>query len=194
MILALGFIFGGHRKVTSFFLSTMLNNITCIIVVIALLLESASSACAESETASAKLKLGTNAYSFDYRVTNLEKFLSSYNSPLTDYAKDFVYFADENGLDYRLVPAITGVESTFGKHIPQNSYNAYGWANGNYSFESWEDSISTVSSTLKDKYIDGGATTINKIARIYAPPSTTWAGKVKYFMAKIDPVPVSFDI
>ena len=32
--------------------------------------------------------------------------------------EDFVTYADTNGLDYRLVPAITGVESTFGKLIP----------------------------------------------------------------------------
>lgn len=179
---------------TSFFLSSMYKYITCIIVVIALFLGSVGISSAENESSSATLKTGSTDANFDYRVAKLEKFLSSYNSPLTGYAKDFVYFADENGLDYRLVPAITGVESTFGKRIPKDSYNAYGWANGNYEFRSWQDSIATVSSTLKDKYVDNGATTINKIARIYAPPSTTWAGKVKYFMSKIDPVPVSFDI
>lgn len=143
---------------------------------------------------SATLKSGNDQYDFDYRVVNLENFLAKYNSPLKDYAGEFVYWADTYNIDYRLVPAITGVESTFGKRIPQNSYNAYGWANGDYSFKSWQESIATVSGTLKTKYMDKGADTIPEIARIYAPPSSTWAGKVKYFMGKIDSVPVQYDL
>ena len=56
-----------------------------------------------------------------------------------------------NGLDYRLVPAISGVESTFGKHIPDNSYNAYGWANGNYSLNPGKILLVVVSETLKKR-------------------------------------------
>jgi len=134
------------------------------------------------------------AKEFDYRVATLRNFLTEADSPLAAYADEFVASADQYGLDYRLVPAITGVESTFGKRIPQNSFNAYGWANGDYRFESWESSIDHVSMTLKTKYIDRGAPTIAKIGRRYAPPSSTWAGKVKYFVAKIDKLPLSFDI
>lgn len=131
---------------------------------------------------------------FDYRVENLRNFLEKYDSPLAVYAEEFVVYADTNSLDYRLVPSISGVESTFGKHIPVNSYNAYGWANGNYSFVSWEDSIAHVSETLKKSYIDKGASTITKIARRYAPPSTTWGKNVKFFLGKIDTLPLNFDI
>jgi len=131
---------------------------------------------------------------FDYRVYNLENYLKSHNSPLAEYSQEFVAYADTYGLDYRLVPAITGVESTFGKRIPRNSYNAYGWANGEYRFTSWEDSISHVSATLRVKYMDKGAESINEIGRRYAPPSKTWAGKVKFFMDKIDPMLVTFDL
>lgn len=131
---------------------------------------------------------------YDYRVENLRDFFEKYNSPLVDYAENFVACADQNNIDYRLVPAITGVESTFGKHIPEGSYNAYGWANGEYTFESWEDSIAHVSEILKTKYIDKGAESVYEIARIYAPPSTTWGKNVAYFMTKIDTLPLSFDI
>jgi len=143
---------------------------------------------------SASLKIEAQDTGFDYRVENLRKFLGKYNSPLSAYAEDFVVYADKNGLDYRLVPSITGVESTFGKHIPTNSYNAYGWANGDYIFLSWENSIAVVSQTLKISYIDKGAPTISKIARRYAPPSVTWAGKVVFFVKKIDSLPLNFDI
>ena len=77
----------------------------------------------------------------DPRVTQLKRFLESYGSPLAPFAKNFIDSADRYQIDWRLVPAITGVESTFGKRIPFNSFNAYGWANGVYFFNSWEQSI-----------------------------------------------------
>lgn len=121
----------------------------------------------------------------DNRSQILEKYLEKYNSPLAEYSEEFVNSADQYQLDWRLVVAITGVESTFGKFIPQGSYNAYGWANGKFYFQSWPDSIWHVSQTLREKYIDRGADTVEKIGRIYAPPSPFWAGRVKNFMAQI---------
>ncbi|KKS83072.1 MAG: hypothetical protein UV59_C0050G0007 [Candidatus Gottesmanbacteria bacterium GW2011_GWA1_43_11] len=123
----------------------------------------------------------------DQRIIKLQSYLESHNSPLADYAEVFIDTSDKYGLfDWKLVPAITGVESTFGKAIPYNSYNAYGWVNGNYAFESWEESIDIVTKTLKTKYMDRGLDSVDKIAPVYAPPSTTWAGKVKFFMEKIE--------
>lgn len=123
----------------------------------------------------------------DTRAQRLEAYLTSHKSPLAAYASVFVAKADEYELDWRLVAAISGVESTFGKKIPANSYNAYGWNGGRYYFKSWEDGIDTVSRTLKEKYADRwGANTVWEIAPYYAPPSKTWAGKVNYFMVKID--------
>lgn len=130
----------------------------------------------------------------EYRTQVLRGFLESHNSPLTPYAGDFVENADRYEIDWRIVAAISGVESTFGKRIPYNSYNAYGWANGKYKFNSWPESIEVVSKTLREKYYDKGAKDINSIARRYAPPSTTWAWKVKFFMDKIDGVPIGFDL
>lgn len=122
----------------------------------------------------------------DSRVTQLEAYLDEHRSPLADYASVFIEAADQYQLDWRLVPAITGVESTFGKQIPFNSFNAYGWANGLYRFESWEESITYVSQYLKEKYIDRGLNTPYKIGPVYAPPSRTWAGKVTFFMKQIE--------
>ena len=174
----------------------MIKTITYILFVMVLCFASAGGVYAQDIEAGASAAINYSEVSdnFDYRVTNLRKFLIKYNSPLFDYAQDFVVYADIYGLDYRIIPAITGVESTFGKRIPVNSYNAYGWANGEYRFTSWEDSIEHVSITLKTKYIERGAPTIAQIARRYAPPSSTWGSKVKFFMRKIDSLPVSYDI
>lgn len=131
---------------------------------------------------------------FDYRVYVLRKFLIKHNSPLTPYSPTFIKLADFYDIDWRMVPAISGVESTFGKRIPIGSYNAYGWANGGYKFESWPDSISVVTKTLREKYLNKGATSITKIARRYAPPSNTWGRNVNFFIGKISVLPLSFDI
>jgi hypothetical protein len=138
----------------------------------------------QNQTPSAQLKI--NKPVADNRTQILEDYLDQFNSPLADYADEFVKAADAYDLDWRLLTAITGVESTYGRFIPRNSYNAYGWNNGAYAFHSWEDSIWTVTQSLKENYVDRGANTVEKIGRIYAPPSPFWAGKVKKFMAQID--------
>ncbi|MCS7092203.1 MAG: hypothetical protein NZM26_02535 [Patescibacteria group bacterium] len=123
---------------------------------------------------------------YDMRVIKLRNFLTKHNSPLAPYAEIFVKSADKHNIDWRLVPAITGVESSFGKRIPPNSYNAYGWANGKHKFDSWESSIEHVTKTLREKYYNKGANTIEKIGRKYAPPSNTWSKNVRFFMNQID--------
>lgn len=124
---------------------------------------------------------------YDVRVIKLRNFLLRHKSPLAPYANIFVQSADKYNVDWRLVPAITGIESSFGKRIPHQSYNAYGWANGNYKFRSWEESIEHVTKTLREKYYDKGANTIEEIAKRYAPPSTTWSKNVRFFMNQIEP-------
>lgn len=136
----------------------------------------------------------------DIRVTKLTRYLESHNSPLASNADYFVKTADKYGFgeNWSLVAAIAGVESTFGKHTPKNSYNAWGWgiptgSQSGIGFDSWEDGIETVSSGLQTRYMDKGADSIEKIGRIYAPPSTTWAKNVRFFMNKIEETEPSSD-
>lgn len=142
-----------------------------------------------TETAGSSAVLKTELFGIekpDSRVEKLEAFLTQNNSPLASYSKEFIKAADTYQLDWRFVPAITGVESTFGKQIPANSYNAYGWNNGVYRFQSWEQSIDYVSQYLKKNYFDRGLNTPYKIGPVYAPPSRTWAVRVVYFMKQIE--------
>ena len=150
-----------------------------------------------SESASLKTKSSNHSdkyNEYDERPLILKNFLNRYDSPIANYSQVLVSTADKYNIDWKLVTAIAGVESTFGKRIPAKSYNAYGWANGNYYFKSWEDSIEIVTKALREKYYDRGANTVNKIAPIYAPPSSTWAWKVNYFMNEIKDPLVQFDL
>ncbi len=126
----------------------------------------------------------------DERVEKLRSYLETKNSPLTEFADEFVAEADRLGLDWRLVPAIAGIESYFGRLIPANSYNAWGWAiftgqrDGRH-FEGWEDGIATVSEGLKYKYVDRGLDTVEKIGPVYAA-DPHWSYKVNHFIEDID--------
>ena len=126
----------------------------------------------------------------DVRISILRAVLEGYKSPLAAEADSFIFYADKYQLDWRLVAAIAGVESTFGKRIPTNSYNAWGWAvytgkqNG-ASFESWEKGIATVSEGLRTQYMDMEAVTIEQIGRRYAA-SRAWPRSVRFFLTKIE--------
>lgn len=125
----------------------------------------------------------------DNRAEILREYLERRNSPLAPYAQTFVDEADKNNLDWKLVASISGLESSFGVHIPYNSYN--GWGFGVYGdnvrrFESWEDGIAVVSKSLRNDYMNKWkATTIPEIGRIYAA-SPTWAERVTFFMNDIE--------
>ena len=126
------------------------------------------------------------AVSSDVRVTQLTQFLKSYDSPLTPFAADFIKYGDKYGVDWKLLPAISGVESTFGKAIPFNSYNAYGWGGGEIVFASWEESIGVVTRSLRQNYINRGLTNVDLIGPVYCPPNRSWEINVKYFMQKLE--------
>ena len=49
----------------------------------------------------------------DNRAKILQSYLEQYNSPLADHAETFIKEADANHMDWKMVVAISGVESTF---------------------------------------------------------------------------------
>ena len=113
----------------------------------------------------------------DARGEMVRQFLHKYQSPLEEYADVMISEADKHAIDFRMIPAISGCESTFGRHMPAGSYNAFGYAiyTGQVSgavFDNWEHAK--------------GLTTPHEIGPIYAPPSVatgdSWAICVSGFM------------
>lgn len=125
----------------------------------------------------------------DNRAKILRDYLIKKNSPLADSAETFIKEADKNDLDWRLVVSISGLESGFGKHIPMNSYNGWGWGiygDNSLGFTSWDDAISTISEGLRTKYMNKwGLSDIYSIGRTYAS-SPTWAQRVTFFMNDLE--------
>lgn len=116
----------------------------------------------------------------DNRAKILKDYLAQYNSPLQYHAQDFIDAADTYQLDWRLMPAISGVESTFGK--ASYGFNGWGWGGSNLIvFNGWRDGIFTISKGLKERYVDKGLTEPYSMNKIYAA-SPTWGTRVTKFM------------
>ena len=64
----------------------------------------------------------------DPRSARLRQFFCSLHCPIQDLAEDFVEAADDNRLDWRLLPSISVIESGGGKVYKNN--NLFGWDNG----------------------------------------------------------------
>ena len=117
----------------------------------------------------------------DNRKERLEKFLSAQGSPLASEASNYVEIADKYDLDWRLLPAISGVESQFGRAIPGGSYNPYGWNNGNFYFGNWEQANEYVAANINLRWKSLGKITPWKIGPYYAA-SKTWSARVSNWM------------
>lgn len=120
----------------------------------------------------------------------LKEFFSKYKSPLIDHTDTFIDVADKHGLDFRLLPAISCIESSCGKKLIPDSYNPFGWGiygNNVLKFKSYDEAIETVGEGLKKNYIAKGFDTPEKIAPIYTPPGhKNWLRSVNFFVGEIN--------
>ena len=103
----------------------------------------------------------------DPRLSRLQKFFGDRDCPLRDAAKDFLIAADQNHLDWRLLPSISFIESSGGKYYGNN--NVLGWASCKEKFTSVRAGIHYVAAQLgkskryKGKDIDSKLQTYNPL-------------------------------
>ena len=119
----------------------------------------------------------------DPRLSQLQKYFGDRDCPLRDAAKDFLVAADQNQLDWRLLPSISMIESSGGKDYTNN--NVLGWDSCKEKFSSVRAGIHYVaaqlgrSSRYKDKDTD-------RKLRIYNPVPE-YPARVKAVMRAIGP-------
>lgn len=119
----------------------------------------------------------------DIRVERIRDYLEGRGSPLVGYSEEFVKASDEYEIDYRLVVAISVIESGAGKDNFR-PYNAWGW--GKKGFNGWTEGIWEVSRGLAQGYYAKGLVTPEQISKRYCPPNATnWARKVQGVMNEI---------
>lgn len=123
-----------------------------------------------------------NTDKFKKKVAAVKGFFNKYNAPLAANAEDFVRAADLYGIDYRLLPAISMVESTGGKKLFR-AYNPFGWGRSGYS--SFKAAIYDVARGMA-RYYKLGLTRPETIAYKYNPVTPeAWGRKVRSLMNKM---------
>jgi len=123
-------------------------------------------------------------YRNDPRLETLNKFFQKGDCPAQNFSADFLRVADQNNLDWRLLPSISIVESGGGREARNN--NLFGWNGGKAIFASVRASIHDVAARLGNSkmYRDKG---VDEILRIYNPDAN-YPGVVKSVMRRISPV------
>jgi hypothetical protein len=121
----------------------------------------------------------------DPRTVRLKKFLLKLHCPVSNLAEVFVQAADENRLDWRLLPSISVIESGGGKAYRNN--NILGWNQGLQSFPSISSGIYEVASRLGKSSLYRNRDVLGKL-RLYNP-NESYAGAVLTVMRRISPTP-----
>jgi hypothetical protein len=103
----------------------------------------------------------------DPRLRRLQEFFGQRDCPLREAAADFLLAADQNDLDWRLLPSISMIESSGGKDYRKN--NVFGWDSCREGFTSVREGIQFVADQLansklyKDKNLDHKLSTYNPL-------------------------------
>lgn len=123
----------------------------------------------------------------DKRVEVLNRFFEEKQSPLASYSDYFIETADKYGLDWTLMPGISGIESSFGKRMPEGSNNPFGLERGGrlISFATLYNAIDFEAKLLSEKY---KLVANRAIGNVYCPESTctqNWAIIVTGFSKEI---------
>ncbi len=88
------------------------------------------------------------------RARAIDEFLESYDSPLAGYGMKFVTEAEKNDLDWRLLVAIAGRESTFARHACKKVTNSFlGYGSCKINFKSVDEAIERVSASLGGNHV-----------------------------------------
>jgi hypothetical protein len=84
----------------------------------------------------------------DQRHAKLETFFQSFGCPAPYHVKEYLGAADTYAIDYRLLPAISVLESTCG--IYQRENNRWGWASARKGFASFRAGLEFIAHQLAE--------------------------------------------
>lgn len=122
------------------------------------------------------------------RAEKIDAYFKQRNMPLDGYGMKMIVEAEKNGLDWRLIPAISIKESTGGKFACD--YNPFGWGSCKISFKSFDEAIEVVSRNLGGNnpktalYYSGDTKT--KLYHYNGKIIPTYTGEVLQFMELIN--------
>lgn len=118
----------------------------------------------------------------DERAVKLEAFFRTHGCPQPYHVGDYLVAADLNGIDYRLLPAVSVRESTCGLHARLN--NRWGWDSARTGFESVARGIHFIAYELAFGRYYRGKTLEQKLHEYN--PNPKYVHEVKRLMFEID--------
>jgi hypothetical protein len=114
------------------------------------------------------------------KADRIRAFYSRWDAPMAEHAMYIVEVAEHFGVDFRLIPAISVVESSGGNYCFR-PYNPFGW--GKSGFNSFEDAIYTVTKGLAHGYRSNDPYVIGPTYNPVTPDA--WSAKVDSLMQQI---------
>lgn len=107
----------------------------------------------------------------DTRAMALGNFFTKHNCPLLPYVDDFISAADKYQIDFRILPAISVIESQCGKVFPPATNNPFGWQSARVGFKSIPNAVDFITGQLANSKYYANKTTKEKLAA-YCPEPT----------------------
>jgi hypothetical protein len=120
------------------------------------------------------------------QIDNVESILARYNSPFVGLGYIIVDQAAACGGDYRIITAIAGNESGFGR-IPYKLYNPFGYLDG-VQYSGWEEALSSISCKISQRFIAPCAGDLWCIVNKYGGSDTDkpkWVKNITWFMNQV---------
>jgi hypothetical protein len=130
-------------------------------------------------------QLAAPDYSTDPRLERLQDFFNDFQAPAYVFAADFLAAADRHGLDWRLLPSVSILESGGGKESPRN--NILGWDSCRVGFRSVPAGVETVAARLAHSEFYKNKDLNQKLAAYN--PKRDYPGRVKALMQRLGPDP-----
>ncbi len=132
------------------------------------------------------------------RADKIDAYFRDRNMPLEGYGMKMVQVAEENNIDWTLIPAISVIETTGGKNIcksKEGANNPFGYGSCKIAFDNINESIETVGRNLggnnprtasyyKNKDLDG-------ILKSYNSVIPTYNKKIRSVMERIENYDIS---
>ncbi len=124
---------------------------------------------------------------FDAKVVKVEAVLKKYNSPFQGLGHIIVEQADACNGDWKIILAIAGNESGFGK-LPVKLYNPFGYLDG-VQYSSWEDALTSISCKISQRFIEPCNKSLTCIVKTYAgdvDDRQRWVYNINWFINSFD--------